>query len=157
MIEEKVRLAEVELKDIFNKVDETEFYNSKKVLDAFKKNNLSEIHFNVTSGYGYDDIGPDTIERIYVDIFKCEDALVRRLFISGSHVLTVCLFELLRPGDLMLSISVTPYDTLHEVIVIKENVSSLKSFGVNYDEIDLLNNDFDYEKIESYLKKTNLN
>lgn len=152
MIEEKVRLAEVDLKDIFNKVDEIELFNSKKVLDAFKKNNLSEIHFNATTGYGYDDIGRDTIERIYADIFKSEDALVRSQFISGSHALTVCLFGLLRPGDLMLSISGTPYDTLHEVIGIKDNPSSLKSFGINYDEIDLLNNDFDYEKIENYLK-----
>ena len=152
MIEEKVRLAEVDLKDIFNKVDEIELFNSKKVLDAFKKNNLSEIHFNATTGYGYDDIGRDTIERIYADIFKSEDALVRSQFISGSHALTVCLFGLLRPGDLMLSISGTPYDTLHEVIGIKDNPSSLKSFGINYDEIDLLNNDFDYEKIGYYLK-----
>ncbi|MBP3766135.1 MAG: methionine gamma-lyase family protein [Bacilli bacterium] len=154
MIEEKVELAELELKDIFNKVDEVEFFNSKKVLDAFKKNNLSEIHFNATTGYGYDDIGRDTIERIYADIFKAEDALVRSQFISGSHALTVCLFGLLRPGDLMLSISGTPYDTLHEVIGIKENNSSLKSFGIDYDEIDLLNNDFDYEKIKDYLKNT---
>ena len=156
MIEEKVELAELELKDIFSKVDEVEFFNSKKVLDAFKKNNLSEIHFNATTGYGYDDIGRDTIERIYADIFKAEDALVRSQFISGSHALTVCLFGLLRPGDLMLSISGTPYDTLHEVIGIKENNSSLKSFGIDYDEIDLLNNDFDYEKIEEFLKNTNV-
>ena len=152
MIEEKVKEAEFALKDIFNKVDEIEFLNSKKVLDAFKKNNLSEIHFNQTTGYGYDDIGRDTIERIYADIFKAEDALVRSQFISGSHALTVCLFGLLRPNDLMLSISGTPYDTLHEVIGIKDNPSSLKSFGINYDEIDLLNNDFDYEKIDEYLK-----
>ena len=152
MIEEKVMEAEVALKDIFNKVDEIEFLNSKKVLDAFKKNNLSEIHFNQTTGYGYDDIGRDTIERIYADIFKAEDALVRSQFISGSHALTVCLFGLLRPNDLMLSISGTPYDTLHEVIGIKDNPSSLKSFGISYDEIDLLNNDFDYAKIEEYLK-----
>lgn len=156
MIEEKVKEAEVALKDIFNKVDEIEFLNSKKVLDAFKKNNLSEIHFNQTTGYGYDDIGRDTIERIYADIFKAEDALVRSQFISGSHALTVCLFGLLRPNDLMLSISGTPYDTLHEVIGIKDNPSSLKSFGINYDEIDLLNNDFDYEKIEEYLKNNNV-
>lgn len=156
MIEEKVKEAEVALKDIFNKVDEIELINSKKVLDAFKKNNLSEIHFNQTTGYGYDDIGRDTIERIYADIFKAEDALVRSQFISGSHALTVCLFGLLRPNDLMLSISGTPYDTLHEVIGIKDNPSSLKSFGINYDEIDLLNNDFDYEKIEEYLKNNNV-
>ena len=153
MIEEKVKLAEDNLKEIFKKVEEVEFYNSKKVLDAFKNNNLSEIHFNATTGYGYDDIGRDTIEQIYADIFKCEDALVRSQFISGSHALTVALFGLLRPGDLLLSISGTPYDTLHEVIGIKENNSSLKSFGIDYEEIDLLNDDFDYQRIEECLKQ----
>ena len=145
--------AELKLKDIYNKVDEIETINSQKVLDAFKKNNLSEIHFNMTTGYGYGDIGRDVIESIYADIFKSEAALVRSQFISGSHALTVALFGLLRPNDLMFSISGTPYDTLHEVIGIKENASSLKSFGIKYDEIDLLNDDFDYDKLENYLKE----
>ena len=156
MIEEKIKEAEKELKDIYSHVDEIEVINSKKVLDTFKKNNLSEIHFNMTTGYGYDDIGRDTIEKIYADIFNSEDALVRSQFISGSHALTVALFGMLRPGDLMLSITGTPYDTLHEVIGIKENNSSLKSFGIRYDEIDLKNNDFDYEKIDEYLKNNHV-
>ncbi len=151
MIEEKVSIAEEKLKDIFSNVDRVEQINSKKVLDAFKKNNLSEIHFNMTTGYGYGDIGRDTIESIYKDIFKAEDALVRSQFISGSHALTVTLFGILRPGDIMLSITGTPYDTLHEVIGIKDNDSSLKSFGIKYDEISLLDNDFDYDAIRNYL------
>lgn len=147
-----IKEAEKELKNIYEKINGIEEYNSKKVLKAFKNNNLSEIHFNTTTGYGYDDIGRDLIEKIYADIFKAEDALVRSQFISGSHALTVCLFGLLRPNDIMLSISGEPYDTLHEVIGIKDNDSSLKSFGIKYEQIDLIDNDFDYEKIEKTIK-----
>lgn len=135
------------LKIEFDKVDALTLYNSKKVLDAFHKNNVSEIHFNSTSGYGYNDLGRDTIEKVYSDIFKCEDALVRNQFISGSHALTVAFFALLRPNDVLLSISGTPYDTLHEVIGIKDNPSSLKSYGVIYKQIDLVDDNFDYDKI----------
>ena len=96
-------------------------------------------------------MGRDAIERVFAEVLGAEDALVRSQFISGSHALCVALFAYLRPGDIMLSITGTPYDTLHEVIGIKENKSSLKSFGVKYDEIDLVNNDFDYAKIKEYL------
>lgn len=133
--------------------DEMEEYNSAKVMKAFWDCHISESHFNTTTGYGYDDLGREAIENVYKEIFKCESALVRNQFVSGSHALSKTLFGLLRPNDLMLSITGTPYDTLHEVIGIKESPSSLKSFGVFYDEIDLLNNDFDYEKIEKYLKE----
>ena len=146
-----VEEAEKEIKTQFERIDEVSFFNSKKVLDAFQKNRLSEIHFGSTTGYGYGDIGRDVIEKIYSDIFKSEDALVRSQFISGSHALTVCLFALLRPNDTLLSISGTPYDTLHEVIGIKENNSSLKSFNINYEQIDLVNDDFDYEKIKEVI------
>lgn len=139
------------LKIEFDKVDALTLYNSKKVLDAFHKNNVSEIHFNSTSGYGYNDLGRDTIEKVYSDIFKCEDALVRNQFISGSHALTVAFFALLRPNDVLLSISGTPYDTLHEVIGIKDNPSSLKSYGVIYKQIDLVDDNFDYDKIKTSL------
>lgn len=149
MIEE----AEKNLIDIYQEIDHKCFINSKKVIDAFHKNNLSEIHFNSTTGYGYNDIGRDVIELIYADIFKAEDALVRSQFISGSHALNVTLFGLLRPNDTLLSISGLPYDTLHEVIGIKENSSSLMSFGVNYEQIDLVNNEFNYEEIEKVLKE----
>ena len=139
------------LKIEFDKVDALTLYNSKKVLDAFHKNNVSEIHFNSTSGYGYNDLGRDTIEKVYSDIFKCEDALVRNQFISGSHALTVAFFALLRPNDVLLSISGTPYDTLHEVIGIKDNPSSLKSYGVIYKQIYLVDDNFDYDKIKTSL------
>ena len=143
---------EKELQLQFNNIDLLVEKNSLKVLEAFQKNNLSESHFSSTTGYGYNDIGRDTIEKIYSDIFKCEDALVRSQFISGSHALTVCLFALLRPNDTLLSISGLPYDTLHEVIGIKENKSSLKSYGINYEQIDLVDNEFNYEAIEKTLK-----
>ena len=144
--------AEKIIKPELDKIDDIVFLNSKKVLDAFQKNSVSEYHFNSTTGYGYNDIGRDVIESVYSDIFKSEDALVRSQFISGTHALTVSLFGILRPGDIMLSISGTPYDTLHEVIGIKDNNSSLKSFGVKYEEIDLVNDDFDYEKVIERVK-----
>ena len=140
------------LKEPFDKIDEICEFNSEKVLNAFWQNNISEIHFNSTTGYGYGDIGRDAIENVFASIFKAEGALVRNQFISGSHALSTCFFALLRPGELLLSITGTPYDTLHEVIGIKENKSSLKSFGITYDEIELKNNDFDEEKIMEYLK-----
>ena len=143
---------EKELKSIFDKIDDTEFFYSKKVLEAMQHNNLSEGAFNSTTGYGYGDLGRDIIERIYAEVFSSEAALVRNQFVSGSHALSVTLFALLRPGDLLLSITGLPYDTMHEVIGINDNPSSLKSFGINYDQIDLLNNDFDYTSIENYLK-----
>ena len=148
MIEE----AELELQEEFKKIDDLCFRNSKKVLDAFHKNNVSEIHFSSTTGYGYNDIGRDAIEGVFKDIFKAEDAIVRNQLISGSHALNVTFFALLRPNDILLSISGKPYDTLDEVIGIKENPSSLKSFGVKYEQIDLVDDDFDYKKIKEFLK-----
>lgn len=146
--------AEESLKEEFKRIDDMCDINSLKVLKAFNNNKISEIHFNSTTGYGYDDVGRDAIERVFAEVLGAEDALVRSQFISGSHALCVALFAYLRPGDIMLSITGTPYDTLHEVIGIKENNSSLKSFGVKYGEIDLKDNDFDYEKIKSYISKT---
>ena len=152
MIEKLIREAEDNIREEFKKIDDIELYYSNKVLTAFKNNNVSEACFNSTTGYGYNDLGRDTLESIYKDIFNAEDALVRNQFISGSHALSKVFFALLRPDDLLLSISGLPYDTLHEVIGIKDNKSSLKSFNIRYDQIDLVNNDFDYNKIEEYLK-----
>lgn len=146
--------CENELEYEFKKIDDNKFFFSEQVLNSFKKNNLSENAFNSTTGYGYNDLGREIIEKVYADIFKSESAVVRSQFISGSHALNVTFFALLRPGDLLLSISGCPYDTLHEVIGIKENPSSLASFNISYHEIDLVNDDFDYEAIESFLKKT---
>lgn len=139
--------SEKNIKSELNKIDDIVFFNSMKVISAFQKENVSEYHFNSTTGYGYNDAGRDVIEKVYSDIFKSEDALVRSQFISGTHALTVSLFGILRPNDIMLSISGSPYDTLHEVIGIKDNPSSLKSFGIKYEQIDLKDNDFDCEKI----------
>jgi len=136
---------------LFEKVDESCRENSLKVLSAFHKYNVSESYFNSTTGYGYNDYGRDNIEKIFAYVLDGEDALVRSQFISGTHALTVTLFALLRPNDLMLSITGTPYDTLHEVIGIVKNKSSLNSYGVKYDQIDLINNDFDYPKIKEFL------
>lgn len=156
MKEEIIRIVNEEeqnLKDIFAKVDENSFCNSKKVLDAFHKYKISESHFGKTTGYGYNDIGRDAIEKVFSYVLDAEDALVRTQFISGSHALTVCLFALLRPNDTLLSITGLPYDTLHEVIGIKENKSSLATYGVKYKQIDLVDNDFDVDTIKKVLKE----
>ena len=157
MISEKtielVNTCEDELKDEFNKLDRMCDRNSLKVLNAFKNNNISEAHFNSTTGYGYNDLGRDAIEKVFAEVLGAEDSLVRGQFISGSHALTVTLFALLRPNDTLLSISGKPYDTLDEVIGIVENKSSLKAFNVNYEQIELVNDDFDYEAIERKLKE----
>lgn len=145
--------CEEEIKTELKKIDDICMFNSMKVLNAFHEENISEIHFNTSTGYGYNDIGRDKIEDVYKRIFKCEDALVRTQFISGSHALTVCLFGLLRPNDTLLSITGKPYDTLDEVIGITPNDSSLKSFGVKYEQIDLVDNNFDFKKIEERLNK----
>ena len=144
--------CELDCKDKFMEIDEACNYNSLKVLTAFHKNKVNESCFNSTTGYGYNDLGRETIENVFKEILVADDCLVRSQFISGSHALNVCFQALLRPGDLLLSISGKPYDTLDEVIGIKDNPSSLKSLGVKYDQIDLVNDDFDYDKIEKYLK-----
>ena len=145
--------AEEDLKEIFNNVDGLCFKNSSKVLNSFIDNRISEIHFNSTSGYGYNDIGRDKIEDVFSQVLGAEDSLVRNQFISGSHALTVCLFALLRPNDVLLSISGKPYDTLDKVIGIIDNPSSLKSYGIKYEQIDLIDNDFDYDSIKDTLLK----
>ena len=152
MIEDLVLECELNNKELYSKQEDICLFNSKKVLDAFKKENLSESDFNTTNGYGYNDTGRDKIERIFASVLGAEDALVRTQLISGTHALTVTLFALLRPGDRLLSINGKPYDTLDEVIGIRENASSLKSYKIDYDQIDLVDNDFDYDKIAEYLK-----
>lgn len=144
------------IKDKIKEIDELCMYNSIKVLKAFHQNHISDVHFNSTTGYGYSDIGRDTIENVFSEVLGAEDSLVRSQFISGTHALTVTLFALLRPGDTLLSISGKPYDTLDEVIGLVENKSSLKSYGINYEQIDLIDNDFDYEKIAERVTKGNI-
>ena len=148
---ELINSCEEECLNEFKKIDSLCFKNTSKVLDAFREEQISEADFSSTTGYGYNDIGREKIEKVFAKVLGGEDALVRTQFISGSHALNVVFFALLRPDDTLLSISGTPYDTLHEVIGIKDNPSSLKSFGIKYDEIDLVDNDFDYEKIKEYI------
>ena len=150
-IDNLIKEAETNLKDIYQKYDEIEYINSKKVLDAFKTNNVTEDCFNMTTGYGYNDLGREVIEKVYTTIFKSEDSLVRSQIISGTHALSTALFACLRPGDTLLSITGKPYDTLDEIIGIKDNSSSLKSFGIKYMEINLIDNDFDYNKIKEVI------
>ena len=152
--------TEKNVKSIFDEIDDVCEYNTLKVLKAFQDNNISDMHFGSTTGYGYGDVGRDTTERLFAQVLKAEDSIVRGQFISGTHALTVTLFALLRPGDTLLSITGKPYDTLDEVIGIVENPSSLKSFNVNFEQIELItdkqnheNDDFNYSAIENRLKQ----
>ena len=147
-----IKNVEKKLEEEFKKIDEIECINSKKVMASFYEYNVTEACFNSTTGYGYGDLGRDTLEKIYAHIFKSEDALVRTQLISGTHAISTALFGLLRPGDTLLSITGRPYDTLASVIGINDNPSSLKAFNINYDEIDLVNDNFDIPKILDYLK-----
>lgn len=148
--------VENELTAIFKDIDKTCEKNSIKVLNAFQKYNVSEMHFGSTSGYGYGDVGRETIEKIFAQILNGEDAIVRNQFISGTHALTVTLFAMLRPNDTMLSITGKPYDTLDQVIGLEENNSSLKSYNVKYEQIDLIDSKFDIEKIKQRTAKNDI-
>jgi len=135
----------------FKTAEEIASNNQYKVLKAFRDNNISETHFIATSGYGYDDYGRDTLDRLYADVFGAEDALVRHNIISGTHALSLCLFGVLRPGDTLVAVTGKPYDTLEETIGIRgeSGVGSLKDFGVNYKEVPLKDGEVDYEGIKS--------
>ena len=151
-MDNKIKEIESKLMPIFESIDERCYRNSEKVLNAFREERVSQSDFNSTTGYGYDDVGRDKIERVFARVLGSEDALVRNQFISGTHALTVTLFGLLRPGDTLLSICGKPYDTLDEVIGIIENPSSLISWGIHYDQIALVDDDFDIPSIQEYLK-----
>lgn len=148
--------VEQEIKEQIEKVDQDCMFNSQKVLSAFHNHRVADVHFGSTTGYGYGDIGRDCIEEVFAEVLGAEDSLVRSQFISGTHALTVALFAFLRPGDTLLSITGKPYDTLDEIIGIVDNKSSLKSYKVNYEQIDLVQNDFDYKKIEERVKQGNI-
>lgn len=136
-------------KDQFKIIDEITEYNQQKVLSAFIKHGVSESHFTSTTGYGYGDRGRETLDKIWADVFGAEDALVRHNFTCGTHTLSTVLFGVLRPGDKMLAVTGTPYDTIHSVIGLSgEGMGSLKDFGILYDEVKLKNGRLDYEAIE---------
>lgn len=139
----------------FAKLDEISIYNENKVIEAFKSHSVALRHFNGTSGYGNDDVGRDTLGNVVATVFGTESAIVSPLISSGTHAISLALFGVLRPNDVVLSVTGQPYDTLHDVIY-KENIGSLKDFNVQFDAIDLLNGDFDYEAIEKYLRKTQI-
>lgn len=157
-LEKLVKEVEEEIKPQFKELDRICEINSKKVLDAFQECDLQESHLSSSTGYGIDEPGRNKIEEIYAKIFKAEDALVRTQLISGTHALTVALFGLLRPGDTMLSITGAPYDTLQTVIGIGKETSksSLKEFNIDYEQIELVNNDFDLEAIKKRLVKNDI-
>lgn len=152
-LEKLVNEVDIEIADVIEDVDKRCMKNTIRVLKAFQNNKIADVHFNSTTGYGYDDIGRDTIEKVFSDIFHTEDALVRNQFISGTHAITVALFANLRPGDILLSISGKPYDTLDSIIGFNDNPSSLKSYGIKYEQIDLIDDDFDIDAIKKRLSK----
>ena len=155
-MEELVKEVENEIQEEFQKNEEIELLNSSKVLNAFQKFQISEAHLNGTTGYGYNDLGREAIENIYAEIFEAEEALVRMQFISGTHTISTVLFGILRPGDTVLSINGKPYDTLDEVLGIRENPSSLAAFGVKYEQIDLIDNQFDLATIKERVSKKDI-
>lgn len=141
-----------QLKPQFAECDNIALYNQNKVLEAFRKNKIALRHFNATTGYGYDDAGRDTLNRLFADTFGAEDALVSPYFTTGTHTISTALFGLLRPGDTLLSISGAPYDTLIDVIS-GNNIGSLKDFGVDYRQVNLTENGkFDNIKIKDSLQ-----
>lgn len=151
-----VQDAESRCRDSFVKLEQIALENQNKVLDAFRNNNVGQRHFAQTNGYGYDDIGRDTLCRVFAEVFRAESAIVSPLIVSGTHALTIALYGLLRPGDEMLAVSGAPYDTLKEVILGEDN-GSLKDFGVSYRQVDLVNGAFDYDAIRNSINdKTKL-
>ena len=130
--------AEEKAKERFAALDDIGEFNQQKVLAAFINNGVTEPDFGATTGYGYADRGRDKLESIYAEVFGAQDAIVRHSFVSGTHTLAVALFGILRPGDIMLSVTGTPYDTIHGVIGISgEGMGSLRDFGIEYRQVDL--------------------
>lgn len=145
--------AENEVKDIFLELDDIMTYNQYKVLDAFQKNKISDMHFGWNTGYGYNDPGREALERVYADIFKAESALVRPIIVNGTHALTLTLTGILRPGDELIYCSGKPYDTLEEVIGIRgEGKGSLKEFGILYKQVELTSDGrIDFEALKAVI------
>jgi len=145
-----IKNAEEFLQKKFERLEEIATFNTEKVLNSFKKYKIALRHFNPTTGYGYDDEGRDTLNKVVADIFKAEKAVVSPHIVSGTHAISLGLFAILRPNDTFLSISGTPYDTLVEVINGKD-IGSLADYGVKFDKIDLINGEFDKNSIKNYL------
>jgi len=155
-IEALMERAESELLPYFMQTDKTALKNQKKVLDAFAKHRVSETHFTNSTGYGYNDKGRETLDLVWADVFESEAAFVRPHIVSGTHAITIGLFGLLRPGDIMLSVTGTPYDTLLGAIGLnKQNTGSLVDFGVKYKQTELIGGSFDYASIMEILQTEN--
>lgn len=146
------------LQPVFKRIEDIAVYNEAKVLAAFGRHKISAAHLTGSNGYGYDDLGRDTLDKVYADVMGTEDALVRHTFVSGTHALTVALFGVLRTGDRMVAVTGAPYDTLEEVIGLRgEGCGSLRDFGVSYDQVDLLPDGTpDYESIKKAVKGAKL-
>ena len=144
-----------DVEEQFKIYDEIREYNQLKVLNAFQEERISDMNFTNSSGYGYDDIGRDTLDKVYARIFNTESALVRPHFVNGTHAIGCALMGNLRTNDTMLCITGTPYDTLHNIIGIsgKDNIGSLREYGVNYKQVDLKDGTFDKESIINVLKE----
>lgn len=146
--------AENEITPMFATIDENSRLCQLKVMKAFSDNRVSEAHLHMTTGYGYDDFGRDTLDKIYAETFGCEDALVRHNFVNGTHAISTALFSVLRPGDILLAATGKPYDTLEKAIGIsgEPGHGSLKDFGINYSEVPLADGLPDFDKISACLK-----
>jgi cystathionine beta-lyase family protein involved in aluminum resistance len=153
---EMYKKAIKDIEDEFKYYDEIREYNQLKVLNALQQERISDAHFTNSSGYGYGDIGRDALDRVYARVFNCESALVRPHFVNGTHAIGAALFGNLRPGNTMLTVCGTPYDTLHNIIGINKNtnIGSLKEYGVNYKQVDLLEGGkIDFKAIKSNLEQ----
>lgn len=145
-----IKEAEAETAPYMKRVEEISQYNTLKVLNSFRKYNISEMHLGTTTGYGYDDVGRDTLDKVYADAFGAEDAIVRHNIVNGTMALSACLYGILRPGDKLVAVTGKPYDTLEEVIGVRgEGNGSLKDFGVSYAEVDLKDGKPDIESIKN--------
>lgn len=146
--------AEKAAKEEFDQIEKTALFNQAKVLEAFGNNRISAAHLNGTTGYGYDDMGKDALDKVYAEVFEAEDAIVRMTLTSGTQAITTALFAILRPGDKLLAVTGKPYDTFDSVIGIDgSHNGSLMDFGVKYDEIPLKNSRADIDKIKEYLSR----
>jgi cystathionine beta-lyase family protein involved in aluminum resistance len=148
---ELAKKVEEKIKPYHDRADEIAFYNQQKVLAAFRKHQVSDFHFNPSTGYGYDDEGRDNLERVYAEVFGAESALVRSQIISGTHAITLSLFGVLRPGDELLYITGKPYDTLQSIVDGGEkDTGSLKDFGIKYQHVDLIDDkEIDWDGVQA--------
>lgn len=151
-VQKLIGIAEIKAKAAFDEIESRALFNQKKVLDAYRNARISYYHFNPTSGYGYSDAGREKLSEVFAEVFGAESAIVSPNIVSGTHALTIAMFGLLKSGDLLLSATGSPYDTLQEVISGKDN-GSLADYKINYDEIQLKDGGIDREALESYVRE----